>query len=55
MTIKKFIKKLERIVKEHGPSLEVKMADDIPVVSPVCTRDFMDKKVVVITDQEGDG
>jgi hypothetical protein len=51
MKIKEFIKKLEKIRKDHGDSLEVKMADGILVRKPVYLEDFLNKKVVVITDK----
>lgn len=50
MTIKKFIKKLEKIVNEHGDDIKVIMADNIPVVSPVFLKKYPDKKNVIITD-----
>ncbi|MFA6552108.1 MAG: hypothetical protein WCT19_01240 [Candidatus Paceibacterota bacterium] len=52
MKLKKFIKKLEKIDRESTTSIDVVMADGIPVVSPVYLDDFINKKVVVITDQK---
>jgi hypothetical protein len=55
MKIKEFIEKLEKIAGEHGPSLEVEMADGIPVVSPVYLNHLkysIAKDTVVITDVE---
>ncbi|NCF75546.1 MAG: hypothetical protein GWO87_03625 [Xanthomonadaceae bacterium] len=52
MKLKEFIEKLEKIAKEYGDSSEVIMADNIPVVSPVFSREYPDKKNVVITDQK---
>jgi hypothetical protein len=52
MKLKIFIKKLEKIAKKHGNFVEVKMADEIPVVEPVILKDFQNKKIVVITDQK---
>ena len=51
MIIKKFIEKLEKIAKQHGMDTEVRMADGISVVDPVYLDDFINEKVVVITDQ----
>ena len=52
MKLKDFIKKLEKIAKNHGAYLEVVMADSIKVVDPVYVENFRYKKVVVITDQK---
>jgi len=52
MKLKKFIQKLERIAKEHGDDAKVIMADNIPVVSPVFSKKYPDKKNVIITDQD---
>ena len=53
MELKEFIKKLEKIAKEYGDDTKVVMADNIPVVSPVfLEKNYFDKKVVVITDEE---
>jgi|GEM_PF-2518705 len=52
MKLKEFIEKLEKIAEEHGSFLEVKMADNIPVVSPIYFRDSITKDVVYITDEE---
>ncbi|MCL5017306.1 MAG: hypothetical protein M1155_01405 [Patescibacteria group bacterium] len=52
MKLKEFIKKLEKIAKQHGDSIEVEMADEIPVVEPIILKDFQNKKIVVITDQK---
>lgn len=53
MKLRKFIQKLEKIAKEQGDNLEVVMADNIAVVSPVFVKkNFFNKKVVVITDEE---
>ena len=51
MILKEFIKKLQNIANKKGGSLEVVMADGMEVVKPLYLKDFMDKKVVVITDQ----
>jgi len=51
MKLKNFIAKLNKISRERGDDLEVIMADNIPVVSPVFSTDYQNKKVVVITDQ----
>jgi len=52
MKLKEFIKKLQEIKKIHGNNLEVIMADDIPVISPVFSDQYDDIKKVVITDQK---
>lgn len=52
MILKKFIDKLEKIEKKHGGLIEVKMADGISVVSPVYSKNFINKKTVIITDQK---
>jgi hypothetical protein len=52
MKLGEFIKKLQKIEKEHGVFLEVTMADGIPVVSPIYVDDFICKETVVITDEE---
>ena len=51
MKLKKFIKALEKINKEHGDNLEVVMADNVPVVEPVFSENYPDKRKVVITDE----
>lgn len=50
MKLKKFIENLKNIEKEQGENLEVVMADNIPVVEPVFSNQYRDKKVI-ITDQ----
>lgn len=50
MELKKFIKKLEIIAKKHGDDAKVIMADNIPVVNPVFSRKYPNRKNVVITD-----
>lgn len=50
MKLKNFIGKLNEILKKHGGSLEVEMADNIAVVDPVLLKDGKDT-VVIITDQ----
>ncbi len=52
MKLKSFIQKLEEIAREHGDDAKVIMADNIPVVNPVFSRKYPDKKNVIITDQE---
>lgn len=52
MKLGEFIEKLEKIEKEHGESIEVKMADGIPVVNPVYLKNFIKEDAVVITDEE---
>lgn len=52
MKIKKFIEKLKKIEKKHGGLIEVEMADGISVVNPVYLKNFINKKIVVITDQK---
>jgi len=50
MKLKNFIAKLNKISHERGDDLEVIMADNIPVVSPVFSADYPGEKKVVITD-----
>lgn len=52
MKLKKFIKKLQKISKEHKTSIDVVMADGIKIVDPVYLENFVNKKVVVITDEK---
>ena len=52
MKLKEFIEKLERIAKEYGDDAKVIMADNIPVVNPVFSREYPDKENIIITDQE---
>ena len=52
MKLGEFIKKLQKIEKERGSSAVVRMADGIPVVSPVYLEKFISKETVVITDEE---
>ena len=52
MKLDKFIKKLQEIKRREGDNIEVVMADNIPVVSPVFFENFVDRKVVVITDEK---
>lgn len=43
MKLKKFIEELNKISKGNGDDLDVVMADNIPVVSPI----FVNRKVVI--------
>ena len=52
MKLEIFIKKLKNIEKKHGSDALVIMADNIPVVNPVFSKKYPDKKNVVITDME---
>jgi len=52
MKLKKFIQKLKNFEKKYGSDMEVIMADNIPVVSPVFSEKYPNKKSVVITDKE---
>ena len=52
MKLKEFIQKLEKIAKKHGDDAKVVMADNIPVVNPVFSEKYPDKKNVVITDKK---
>ncbi|MEA1936650.1 MAG: hypothetical protein U9N04_00880 [Patescibacteria group bacterium] len=52
MKLKNFIKKLEKIAKEYGDDAKVIMADNIPAVNPVFSKEYPDKKNVIITDQK---
>lgn len=50
MKLKKFIEELKKVEKKQGGNLEVIMADNIPVVKPVFSDKYYNKKVV-ITDE----
>jgi len=52
MKLNEFIKKLKEIEEKQGSDIDIVMADNIPVVSPVFLDDFVNKKVVVITDEK---
>ena len=52
MKLKKFIQKLEKIAKKHGNDTKVVMADNIPVVNPIFSEKYPDKKNVIITDEK---
>ena len=52
MKLKDFIKQLKNIEKEKGGSMEVKMADCIPVIEPIVSSDNHGKKCIIITDQK---
>jgi len=52
MKLKKFIQKLESIAKKYGDDTKVIMADNIPVVNPVFSKKYPNKKSVVITDSK---
>lgn len=52
MKLKNFIQKLEHLAKKHGNHIEVIMADNIPVVNPVFSKKYPDKKNIVITDKK---
>jgi len=51
MKLKDFIEQLKDIAEENGDSIDVIMADNIPVVNPVFTKEYFGKKVV-ITDKK---
>ncbi|MFA6974121.1 MAG: hypothetical protein WC238_05290 [Parcubacteria group bacterium] len=51
MKLKDFIFGLEKIKKEHGEDMQVVMADNIAVVEPVFSDNFLGEKVI-ITDQK---
>ena len=51
MNIEYFITKLKSIMDEHGGDLEIIMADNVPVIDPVCSDKYPGGKKVVITDQ----
>lgn len=52
MILKEFIKKLEKIAKKHGDDTKVVMADNIPVVNPIFSKNYSNIKSVIITDEE---
>ncbi|HLD31099.1 MAG TPA: hypothetical protein VJB41_02790 [Patescibacteria group bacterium] len=50
MKLNIFLKKLKDIEKKYGSNISVVMADDIPVVKPVCLE-YRGNKKVIITDE----
>jgi len=52
MELDKFIKKLQGIQSKHGDSIEVLMADGLPIVDPVYLKDFFNEMAVIITDRK---
>lgn len=52
MKLKKFIEKLKRIAKKYGDDAEVIMADNIPVINPIFSKNYPRKKSIVITDKK---
>ncbi len=52
MKLKKFIQKLTKLSKQYGDNVEVIMADNIPVVNPVFSEKYQNKKSIIITDEE---
>lgn len=51
MKLKDFIEKLEEIRKEKGDDVNVVMADNVPVTTPIFSEKYPDSKNVVITDK----
>ncbi len=52
MKLKNFIAQLNKIARERGDDLEVIMADDVPVVSPVLSAGYPGGERVVVTDKK---
>ena len=52
MKLKEFIKQLKEIEATHGEAVEVKMADGISVKKPIYLENFINNKVVIITDKK---
>jgi len=52
MKLDKFIKKLQKIKNKEGNNVDIIMADNIPIVSPVFLKNFVDRKVIIITDKK---
>jgi len=52
MILKEFIQRLEKIAKKHGDDAEVTMADNISVINPVFSKDYPNKRNIVITDKK---
>ncbi|MCG2700280.1 hypothetical protein L6274_04490 [Candidatus Parcubacteria bacterium] len=52
MKLREFIEKLEKIAKKCGDDARVVMADNVPVVAPIFSEKYSDKKNIVITDEE---
>jgi len=51
MKLKRFIEELNKISKGSDDDLDVVMADNIPVVSPIFINDLGKSKKVVISDE----
>lgn len=47
MKIKEFINRLQEISKKHGEEIDVIMADNIPVIDPVFSKNYLGQKVVI--------
>ena len=47
MKLKDFIKQLKDIADKNGDSIDVIMADNIPVVKPAFTKEYFGEKVVI--------
>jgi len=52
MKLENFINQLKNIEKKKGDSMQVMMADCMPVVEPVISLDRKGRKCVVITDKK---
>lgn len=52
MKLTEFIQRLNELSRKYGDDAEVIMADNIPVVSPVFSEDYPNKKSIVITDKK---
>ena len=52
MKLQEFIQKLKKFSGKYGDDVEVIMADNIPVVNPVFSTKYPNKKSVVITDKK---
>lgn len=52
MKLKIFIQELEKLSEKHGDDTEVIMADNVPIINPVFSENYPNKKSVVITDEK---
>lgn len=52
MKLIKFIQELKKLLKQHGDDIEVIMADNKPVINPIFSEDYPNKKSIVITDEK---
>ena len=52
MKLREFIEKLEKMAKKYGDDARVIMADNVPVINLIFSKEYPDKNNVVVTDEE---